>query len=323
MTLYIDNILLRSLLSPNEEEKKDSLLHHIYSFSEQKKQPFPQITFAWPSFLEYIGLGQLFERFPVLDENNKVYQLFLSTLASTKDKELLYHLYDQIFIECLNFVQSQPELKLDAILQAINQKKGLITKGPLFLPISKLEKAFLENPRATLHDLTLYLAWDFVCIYIAHIFEKPGSEGAYLENLEVLKACLLDSFQHIKKDHRTIPGYFRLLEALFAYMMREENLDKYSEEEWVALCSSGKALMDRRSSSDLYYIDLACHCPEKPTFFTVDSPERVLSRKTFVEFMTNLIKKEKENWHYPLNSFEVICLEEKEHSFSIKDQLFI
>ncbi len=81
------------------------------------------------------------------------------------------------------------------------------------------EQSLLQNPSYTMHDLILYLAWDRVCINLAVIFEHDFSNANH-RGLEVLKECLLESFQHITSEGRTIPSFFRAIEALYAYQMR-------------------------------------------------------------------------------------------------------
>lgn len=291
MKTFIDNKLLLRIAegskSPSEKEK---------------------IVFGWPSLLEYLELGSLFEMLPKFDAENKLFSFLLSALAVDFDKELLIRIYDQIFVENLTQIKALPQIQPAFLLKLIQLKIQTAPK-PFLLPLDYYEKLFKENPSHAIHDLVLYLAWDRVCVHLAILFDQSLTNP---QGLEVLKECLIESFQHITKQGKTTPGFFRLVEALYAYEMREENLQKHSESEWMTLCQSSRALIPREDLSDLYYIDAAFIDMQdnstKLRMLTIKTPDKVHSGISLARLMIEKLKREIPGWQYTLCPVEIVYI---------------
>lgn len=299
-----------------------SLLQKISAGEKQNLLNDPvDVTFGWPTFLGYLGLGSLFDAFPKFDEQNQLFVCLTCALASESTKDLMIRIYDQLFVECLTQVKALGEINSAHLLNLIQTKRSSEKPNSLFLlSLQRNEKALLENPYHTIHDLTLYLAWDRMCVNLATAFDFIYPEIKTTDGLTILKECLLESFQHITEQGKTSPGFFRLVEALFAYEMREENLQLHTDSEWEILCQSSKALRSREHLSDIFYIDAALtKTPETLLrIYTLDSPDRVNSSFSLARLMNK-----KANWQYIFSPVEVVCIKESESGLVIDTVLQI
>ncbi len=295
-----------------------------------------ELLFDWPAFLESIELGSLFWSFPAFNEENQLFNFIIEILSQEEqNNELLIRLYDQIFVECLTQVKALPQIDQSFLLDQIQKKRRFTLFSPagqLFsAPLDHYERMLVENPYHTIHDLTLYLAWDRVCVNLAVIFENP-SVAVKMSGLEVLKDCLIESFQHITGQGRTAPGFFRLVEAFYALHMREENLQTYTDAEWLILCQSAPALRSRDSLCDATYIDESLINTQviadpqsevrKLKIMTLDSVDKVKASLALGQYMIEKLQKEVPDWMYTLRSVEIICFREGASGLAIESVVF-
>ncbi|WP_068471092.1 hypothetical protein [Candidatus Protochlamydia phocaeensis] len=329
MKAYIDNRLIRRL--KNDAEGESNILLQVCHQAGILADDQPlHIIFDWPSLLEYIDLSLIFKMFPKFADEHKLFALLISTLTVEPEKDLLIYLFDQLFVECLTQVKSLPQIDQTFLLSQIKRTRESAlssSTAELFLPaLDRYEQQLRENPYHILHDLTLFLAWDRVCVNLAAVFERPSLDSKGQEGLLVLKECLLESFQHITGHGRTVPGFFRLIETLYAYQMREELLENYTDSEWQILCQSAQALRAREELSDVPYIDRAVvdsqdmqiASIEAVKVFTLDSADKVNAGLSLAHYTVEQLKKEAPDWHYSLRSVEVICLQEVEKGLRIE-----
>lgn len=300
MNIYIDNKILSRF-----KTSQDPFILPLLSGGE--------IVFGWPSLLEFLGQGSLFEQFPVFSHNDPLFANIISTLTTYADNEVLIRLYDQVFVECLTQVKALKQVNLHYLLELIRiHKRGM---SELLKPaVERYENRILKDPANTLHDLTLYLAWDRVCVHFGILFDYHNSELPPFCGMEVFRECLLESFQHITDQGRTKPGFYRLLECLYAYYMRDEKIQCYDDEVWQILCKTSTALRPRNRLSDIYYVDNAVFdernsanlAPVK--FLTCDQENRVVSGIAFAQYILNTVKGDNLSWHYSLDLAEIECL---------------
>lgn len=274
-------------------------------------------TFSWPSLLEYLGLGKLPSRLPSFDKDLPLFKASISALCEVDNPEDLFYIYDSLFTEMLKQVKSLPEIDADFLLRKIEEKK----EGLAFLEMEQIlspalaiqEKAFKENAPYAMHDLILYLAWDRMCVSMSRLFDYQSNDPLFLQNLRKLKWCLIESYQHIASQGRTSPSFYRLIEALFYYQMREEHLPLHPEADWELLTQSFPALKDQNELVDCFYIDHAIF-PESDekernaTHLTLDSPEIVQCRLALASYMIGHLKQEFPQWNYHLRPGNIIHL---------------
>jgi hypothetical protein len=325
MKVFIDNKLIRTMSAPETSlEKASSLASFVHENGQRA-----QIVFGWPSFLEYMDLGFLFKTFSLFNDENPLFNFILSSLAAGADKDLLIYLYDQTFVECLTRVKAIPQIDQTFLLNQIEKKRYSSsfsnTQEFFSSSLDHYELLLKQDPYNTLHDLTLYLAWDRVCVNLAIVFERASSDPSSSHGLEVLKECVLESFQHITKQGKTAPGLFRLIETLYAYKMREEKLQLYSESEWAILCQSSAALRPREDMVDVFYIDAAVidqelNDKEKDLLrvLTMESADIIHASLSLAHYTLDHLKLESAEWQYSIHPVEVICLKENENAFQIE-----
>lgn len=276
------------------------------------------LSFSWPSLLEYLELGHLLSRFPSFDKSEVLFTASISALCEVGNPEDLFYIYDSIFTEMLKQVKSLPEIDPAFLLQKIEEKKGkfsfLAMEKILSPALAQQEKVLKNNAASAMHDLILYLAWDRMCVFMARVFDYPSTDPKFLENLKKLKWCLVESYQHIAGQGRTSPSFYRMIEALFYYQMREERLPLHPEADWELLTQSFPALTNPNQLIDFFYIDHAlvpdaeakegtsCH-------LTLDPPELVECRLALAHYMIGRLKEEIPQWKYSLCPNPVIHLE--------------
>lgn len=294
--------------------KKICLQEDFESFSTIFTDPLT-LTPHWPSFFFSLNLEGILEDFPLFNQQNSLFRFIQERLDTDLKEQELFDLYDLLFVECLTSIKNLKGLNSPHLLKCVQEKK-LSPLFPLLLEI--YEKKFLENPAQNLHDLILYLAWDRMCVCAAILFEQTSCSPKKIENLHFFKNCLTESFLHIKKDNKTIPGFFRFIEALYAYDLREEQLDFHSPEEWAVLCAGAPGLKPRHLLSDTSYIDfnLQQDQPLKGTpskLLTFESPENIQATLQLVQLYLKKISKEtqKELYYSPPTSIFYLQEEEK------------
>lgn len=306
MELIVDNQIVNVLIRDIAKLAKEPCL-----FDSNNR-----ITFRWPSLLEYLGLGSLLSALPTFDQNHPIFQATLSSLYSNDEKEVIFYIYDRLFAENLTQIKALPQMNADYFLHTLQKKR----ENPQFLQVlsstlADYEKAFSENASQTLHDLILYLAWDRMCVWIGSLFNYQSNNSKYIHSLAILKECLIESYQHITHQGRTRPSFYRLMEALFFFQMRDENISKHAEDEWTLLCQSFPVLKGQNELMDLFYIDEEVtleknlNQPENSKrYLTLDSFDLVNARFLLTEYMLMKLKKEVVNWEFILKPKKVISL---------------
>lgn len=298
MKLIADNQIIKMLAYHPEEALKVPVL----------ADPNNYLSFFWPSLLECLDLRSLFKGLPSFSPEEPLYKAFLAALLVNQEKEALFYLYDSLFAECLTQVKGLPQIDAAYLLHAIQQKKQEVKA--MFPALASYEAALLENASDTMHDLILYLAWDRMCVSVSRLFDYQSSDPAFMHSLEVLKECLIESYLHITQQGRTTPSLYRLLEALFFYEMREENLQKHTAEAWALLSQNIQILRAQDELADFYYIDDAV-MPQSGSsaYLTLDSPERVNLRLGLAQHMMEKLKLEVPEWSYEMQIKQVIYLD--------------
>lgn len=326
MKAYLDQKLIYAVEKYIDETQKNPLAEVCQNAGLIKEAEDLEVILNWPALFEYLSYEQIYDTLPNF-EDLQIYRLLISYLSSN-EKEIQYYLYDQVFVECLTQVKSLPIVNQSFLIHLIEKKKSLpkfaYEKELFSNSLNWYEKKLKEDPYRLLHDLTLYLAWDRVCISLAVVFEQVLPHPQNINGLNILKECLIESFQHITRDGKTTPGFFRLIEALYAFYMREENLENHSEEDWTILCQSADALRPREILINIPYIDAAIDetkekddNPAAPVkVFTLCREEYAAATLSFAKFMINKLKSEGE-WGFSLYPVEMIFLKVAESGFAM------
>lgn len=284
MKIFVDNQIANILA-----HDADKLLKNPFICD-----PDNHITFRWPALFEYLGLGSIFSKLPAFDHTQSLFKACISILYAHEEKEVLFHMYDHLFVENLNQIKALPQIEASFLIQAIKKQR----EKPSYLEVEKVlsaslgayEAALAQEAASTMHDLILYLAWDRMCVCMAQIFNYQSTDPKFLEGIDILKDCLIESYQHIAQQGRTSPGIYRMLESLFFYQMREENIQKHTDAEWTLLSQSFPALKPQNELADFFYIDDAVFEENAAYYLTLDSPDSVNSRLALTQYMMDKLK---------------------------------
>lgn len=301
MKILIDNQIVKNLVHNTPKMSENSLLSNEN-----------QISFRWPSLLEYLGLGSLFSTLPTYDQTHPLFVASISTLQTNEDREVLFYVYDRLFAENLTQLKALPQINASFLCQAIKEKCENATV--LSPALTAYEEALIKNASHTMHDLILYLAWDRMCVCMARLFNYQSTNPKFIKGLDVLKGCLIESYQHIVQQGRTSPGLYRMIESLFFYQMREENLQKHTDAEWTLLSQSFQVLKSEDELVDFFYIDdgvitegeVTTEGENEECYLTLDTPERVNSRVALAQLMMAKLKAEIPDWRYILRPKNII-----------------
>jgi hypothetical protein len=317
MKIYPDDKLIKKISNSTLEERH-SIINTCWNAFCHEDGSHLQFLLGWPALLEYLDFEPVFENFPKLNKQNKIFSAVIEVLKMDSDKEVVVYLYDQIFVECLREVkmlkQVDPKVLLDQIRFKHDYSLFQGYEDPFSRTITYYERRLIQEPQNIIHDLILYLAWDRACIYLAALFNEISLQ---LKNgLEILRECLIESFQHITENGKTIPSLFRFVESLYAYMMKEENFQKYTESEWEILCKSPIALPSTDDLPHASYIDAGLSYgkqldPFILKFLTFEDAEIIKARLTISEFTLSRLQKEIQGWQYVLRPCEIACLKEE------------
>lgn len=275
------------------------------------------LHFSWPSLLEYLDLGQLFSRFPPFDEKEILFTATVSALSEIDNPEDLFYIYDSLFTERLKQVKALPEVDAAFLLQKIEEKKNRLSfwemEKILSPDLARQEKALREEAPRAIHDLVLYLAWDRMCVSMARLFDYQSAHPVYQQNIRKLRWCLIESYQHIAAQGKTSPSFYRMVEALFYYQMREEHLQLHPEADWELLTQSFSALKQPHELIDVFYIDHALitgaeQSGHSSCHLTLDPPEVVQARLALARYTIERLKEEFPQWDYTLGESSIIHL---------------
>lgn len=336
MDAFVDDRLINKIFeigTETEAQNKKNILHKTCFKSDiLNLEQEIRVRLSWTSFLKFIGLNSLFDNFPKFDDKNKLFDFIKSTIVSSElKKDVLIRLYDQVFVECLTNIKAIPEINAVFLIDQIKEKRKSLLRhqhGINFSDLDRFEKKLAEDTSKTIHDLTLYLAWDRVCVNLAIVFEYFSTD-VKISALAVLKDCLIESFEHIASQGKTAPGLFRFIEALFAFEMREENLQTHSDPEWLILCQSARALKPRDDLIEIFYIDEAI--TEFQNFiqfgeerkllmgYTMDSPEVIKASLALTNLLIEKIKLQISGLKFTLSPIEVVCIKEREGHLEVNE----
>ncbi|MBA3238435.1 MAG: hypothetical protein H0T62_08850 [Parachlamydiaceae bacterium] len=310
MEIIVDNQIVKFLANNPTDTTKIPLI----------SDPKNQILFRWPSLLEYLELGSIFANLPAFDETQPIFKTCISMLSVNEDKEILFYVFDRLFTENLNQIKNLPQINAPFLSEAINahrQTSNYLAVEHVLSEVLDTCKAVLEvNAVHTMHDLILYLAWDRMCMCMARIFDYQSTDPIFTQGIEVLRGCLIESYQHINQQGMTIPGIYRMLEALFFYEMREENLQNHTATNWITLNQSYKTFVGQNELPDFFYIDDAIIPVEElksvnetsECYLTQERSENVQARLALTQLMLSKLKAENSQWNYVLQPQKIVCL---------------
>ncbi len=274
--------------------------------------PDDRIRFRWPSLLEYLELGSVLSDLPTFDETQPLFVACVATLCAHEEKDVVCYVYDRLFAEILNQIKSLPQINAVFLLEAIKKRR----QDPSFSKVERVlsstlaayETALQEIESQTIQNLTLYLAWDRMCMSMRRLFDYPSTDPKFIKGLDVLKECLIESYQHIEAQGQTAPGIYRMLEAFLFYHMREENIQKHTATEWAMLAQSFQILKEQGDLVDYFYIDDAVKEDNSECYVTLESSVRVNSRLALAKYLMNQLKLTVLDWHYILNPKKIVYL---------------
>ena len=231
MRLFLENKFLKNLAYHSSEISK-------YPLIEDNQNP---LIFGWPSFLAALDFEEIFNSIPEFDQTNKLFEASILTLSSKPGNEVLFYLYDRLFAECLTRIKELPQIEVDYLFHRIGEKRlqlSRLSTESLYIPLLNLyEKLLQMHPSQFIHDLILYLAWDRMCVWMAALFDCQSTNSDYILNLEILKDCLIESFQHLLA-RQSIPRILSLCGIPFFLSNERRKPSKAYEEEWAILSQS-------------------------------------------------------------------------------------
>lgn len=310
MKIVVDNQIAKILSHDAAKIVKNPLIAH----------PENYISFGWPSLLEYLQLGSIFVNLPVFDQATSIFEVTVSTLCENQEKEDVFYIYDSLFAENLNHIKSLPQINASFLLQSIQEQRQQSSfkevEKALSPSLAAYEVALREKTSHTMHDLILYLAWDRMCVWMARLFDYQSTHPQFIKGLEILKECLIESYQHIAQQGRTSPGIYRMLESFVFYAMREENLQNHTEIEWKVLSQAFQALKAPDEIVDCFYIDEAVILKDRlkaeeenaECYLTLDFPDRVKSRSALAQYMMDKLQSTTPQWGYVLRPKKIVYL---------------
>lgn len=304
MEVIVDKNIIKSLLSNLLKVNTDLLT-----------DPKNKIGFRWPTFLKYLDIEPFSTDFPIFDEANVIFQASLDVLHTWKDNDTIFHMYDRLFAEILSLIKALPQIDPNFLLEAAKKRPPLVPselEKAMTAAFAIYEKALVENTYHTMHDLILYLGYDRICVWIAHLFDYPSSEPKFIRGIKVLKECLIESYLHISNQGRTFPSIYRLFETLVFYNMREDVLNQHTPDDWAILSQSFSVLKGDRDISDVFYIDDAVLTTSKLKtypeccYLTLNNPDEINLQHHLAKFMLKKLAIEFPDWNYKLQEQKII-----------------
>lgn len=268
--------------------------------------------FTHPTFLEYLELGDILAKVTPFDETGALFQATITALCEVDNPEDLFYIYDSLFAEMLNRIKALEQIEPNFLMKRIREKKESLSfwsmEKILSLAMAEKEKEFKENTYHVMHDLTLYLAWDRMCIAMSRLFDYQSQNPIFLNNLRKLKWCLMESYQHIRAQGKTRPSFYRMMEALIYYQMREEHLELHKEGDWELLSQSFTLLKHPNEWADCFYSDCVLVADLEEVSFchlTTESSEMVERRLALTHYMIDHLKDEAPKWKWTLPSHDI------------------
>lgn len=310
MKIFIDNNIARILRA---EPSKIAQLPFL--------NPENPLILLWPTFLGYLTLESVLTELPPFEPTQQLFQACLTALSTYEEEATIYEMYDRLFTENLRQIQALPAINAEYLLQAIKERKTLLVEEKDIILLNALddyEIKLSKSPSLTMHELILYLAWEQICLQMAVLFDYQSRNAKFIQGLDILKGCLLESYSHITQQEKIPLSIYRLFEAFFFIQMREENLQLHSDAEWAILNKSFKAIKTPDEVADVSYIDNGVVYTESlqpgktpsECYLTL-IPETTLGiRLSFAQFMMKKIQAEFPQWNYSLQEKEVKSLSE-------------
>lgn len=284
-----------------------------------------QLQSGWAAFLNFLGLSPAFEGMAPFTAETPLFSVAIQALNQQVPQDFLIRVYDQIFVDCLTQVKALPFVNAAFLLERLDDVLHERSSGNSWIAQWALrykERLTSETSNA-LHDLTLFLAWDRMCVRCASLFDFHHQDFLPGE-LTVFKDCLIESFQHIWAQKRTTPSFYRLMEALYSFYMRDEKLQDYPEDIWQTLCQAATTLKSRDNPYDISYLDNAFSIAEKAPgeeafALTLASPEKVRASLKFASYVLSAESLSAASWY--LLPQKIICVDaETRVPFLLVDQ---
>lgn len=270
---------------------------------------FQTIIFKWPTLLKFLKLDPM-PQLKTWDETNPIFQLYLKSLFSITEKELLYHIYDMLFAETIGEIKSLKDLSKKNLLEKIenisNQNKNIINA------LQSFQSDFSGSNSKAMHDLILYLSFERMCHCLSKFLDYQTKDLTYTHNLKVLRECLIDSYVHIRSQGNCFLSFYTLIESLFFFEMREENLSKHTDEEWKVLNQTFSVLKQDEGLTSCFYIDDALSELETSkntspkSYLSCESKEIVEIRLNFANVMLKKLQNEIPSFQYVLKPLLII-----------------
>lgn len=300
MQIIIDNQIVKLLISDPDLVLKSPLFRKGDS-----------LRFRWPSLLKYLDLDSPVSNLLLFDLNPALLNACITGLSLSERKEDIFHIYDRLFAENLNQINALSEMKPSFLLHAIEQKRQQIAHVEILSSaLTSYEAPLLENVSHTMHDLILYLAWDRMCVCMGHLFDHRSTDPKFLQALPVLRECLVESYEHILQQKRTIPSLYRMLEAFLFYEMRDENLQELLDAEWKAFSIGLQVLKSPNELADFFYIDDGIFFDNNnECYLTLDSSEKIDTRMEFAKSMLKKLASPSLKREYSLQPKKIFSLE--------------
>lgn len=301
MKLIIDNHVASAFAAQSLYADKEGLIAN----KENK------IVFRWPALLTFLDRGSVFGELPSFEESQPLFQACVKTLFASAEKEVLFYVFDRLFAEILQQVAALPTINASTLSAAIEERQKKLydeRETALTYSLNFYQLSFSQAAPRVMHDLVLYLAWDRMCVAVSRLFDYQTDSPVFVHGLTVLKDCLLESYQHIKQQGRTSPSLYRLLEAFFYYQMREENLQKHTEEEWAVLSAGIPTLKIENEPADFFYIDDAMGESGAEVYLTLEPSEKVHTRLVLMKCLLNKLKTEDPHGAYQLPEKNIVFL---------------
>lgn len=264
------------------------------------------VIFNWTSLFHYLKLQDIFENFPRFDADNPLFQGYVETLAKPIDKKGLCDLYDHLFKECLVHVKALDAIDPAALIERIQNAKKT-APAPIRKVLEQFESSFLFDLQSTMHSLILYLAWDRFCICLARLFDQQSDNPVFQNNLLVFRECLIESYDHIKQLGRTVPSFYRLMEALFFFEMREEKLQQHAKEHWEILNQSFSIFSKPEILVDPIHMNVSTVPDEEQVLFLTGSPQKQTDlERALTAYFLGVIQKELQKSSYFISNVKTL-----------------
>lgn len=208
-------------------------VQYIQKMLSAHKELPRDVLLSWPSLFAVLDLSDCFAGFGA----------WAVMFESIKPQVNIEECFDQTFAICLTWIRNLPFMDFSFFKDRLD--KALFQSG-----VNPYRDRLMQDPKQFFHDLNLYLGWDRMCVVVGSLLDDPC-----LADPDAWRDCLLESYRHIKKNGKTNPSCFRLIEALYAYDLRPEKIEIHSESHFELLGRLAFLLQPRDALVDLPEID--------------------------------------------------------------------